>query len=178
MEMLSIRSDQVIESALVEKTSDVVTVILPENYYFALNPKEQRDLKRKLPFLLSRYGKYLAGASRLNTKAGKILYQKNQGKMKRINFRVESGMWNILGMLALSHGVSRCFLFHYMLILESLGVGDSIVQTMNAGPPTFHRVYSFIWQLDLQSKRIFRKLEFDPNPIFPIFYGMYWAKSF
>jgi Protein of unknown function (DUF1564) len=176
MEMLSIRSDQFIESALVERKEDVVTILIPETEYFALDPKAQKDLKKKLPQLLRKYGKYLAGASRLNDKAGKILYQKNQGKMKRINFRVESGMWNILGMLSLSHGVSRCFLFNYMLTLDSLEVGDSIVETMNAGAPTFHRVYSFIWQLDLQSKRIFRRLEFTPNPISPIFYGMYWSK--
>ncbi|MBM9499785.1 DUF1564 domain-containing protein [Leptospira sp. 201903071] len=176
MEMLSIRSDQFIESTLVERKDDVVTILIPESDYLALDPKAQKDLKKKLPYLLRRYGKYLAGASRLNVKAGKILYQKNRGPMKRINFRVESGMWNILGMFALSHGVSRCFLFNYMLTLETLEVGDSIVETMNAGAPTFHQVYRFIWQLELQSKRIFRILEFTPNPIFPIFYGIYWAK--
>ncbi|TGM58768.1 DUF1564 domain-containing protein [Leptospira adleri] len=176
MEMLSIRSDQFIESSLTEIKNDVVTILIPESYYSTLDSKEQKDLKKKLPALLRRYGKFLAGASRLNSKAGKILYQKDRGKMKRVNFRVESGMWNILGVLALSHGVSRCFLFNYMLALESLEVGDSIVETMNAGGPTFHRIYSFIWQLDLQNKRVFRKLEFTPNPIFPIFYGMYWMK--
>ncbi len=177
MEMLSIRADQFIESTLTERKNDVVTILVPENYYHSLGPEEQKNLRRKLPALLRRYGKFLAGASRLNARAGKILYQKDQGKMIRINFRVESGMWNILGLLALSHGVSRCFLFNYMLALDSVEVGDSIVETMNAGAPTFHSYYSFIWHLDLQSKRIFRKLEFTPNPIFPIFYGDYWIRT-
>ncbi|AVQ14024.1 PF07600 family protein [Leptospira santarosai] len=177
MEMLSIRSDLRIDSPLVERKQDVVTILIPESYFHSLNLKNRKALKRRLPILLKTYGKYLVGARRLNTKAGKTLYQKNPGKLKKLNFRIESGAWNLLGMYAQAHGVSRCFLFNYMLWLDSCGVGDSIAETMNGGVPTFHENYRMIWQLNLQNQTISRILEFEPDPFPHIFYGYYWKKQ-
>ncbi|WP_000496496.1 DUF1564 family protein, partial [Leptospira interrogans] len=63
------------------------------------------------------------------------------------------------------HGVSRCFLFNYLLWLEEVGVGDSIVDTMNRGVPQFHKSYKMIWTLNLRKNQISRELFFEPNPI-------------
>ncbi|EMJ47067.1 hypothetical protein LEP1GSC111_1737 [Leptospira interrogans str. UT126] len=38
----------------------------------------------------------------------------------------------------------KCYLFNYLLKLEALGVGNSILNTVRAGVPTFHWSYSYI----------------------------------
>ncbi|XDD52295.1 DUF1564 family protein [Leptospira sp. WS92.C1] len=50
------------------------------------------------------------------------------------------------------------------------------VISLFVGIPTFHRVYSFIWQLDLQNLRISRYLKFEPELFQHIFYGKYSNK--
>ncbi|EKR62742.1 PF07600 family protein [Leptospira weilii str. 2006001853] len=102
---------------------------------------------------------------RLHCKAGKIKYNRGVGKMKKFSIRVNTGTWAILGALAAAHGVSRCYLFNYMLWLEDVGVGDSIVETLNRGVPSFHGTYRMIWTLDLRQNLISRELEFKPNPM-------------
>ncbi|EMN44511.1 hypothetical protein LEP1GSC086_1956 [Leptospira weilii str. LNT 1234] len=52
-----------------------------------------------------------------------------------------------------------------MLWLEDVGVGDSIVETLNRGVPSFHGTYRMIWTLDLRQNLISRELEFKPNPM-------------
>ncbi|WP_212885955.1 DUF1564 family protein, partial [Leptospira borgpetersenii] len=71
----------------------------------------------------------------------------------------------VLGVLAAAHGVSRCFLFNYLLWLEDSGIGNSIVDTMNRGVPQFHGTYKMSWTLNLQKNQIFRTLLIKPNPI-------------
>ncbi|WP_155722418.1 DUF1564 family protein, partial [Leptospira weilii] len=46
-----------------------------------------------------------------------------------------------------------------------VGVGDSIVETLNRGVPSFHGTYRMIWTLDLRQNLISRELEFKPNPM-------------
>ncbi|EMK23599.1 PF07600 domain protein [Leptospira kirschneri serovar Bulgarica str. Nikolaevo] len=85
--------------------------------------------------------------------------------MKRVNVRVKSKNWILFGILAQAHGVSRCYLFNYLLWLETLGIGDSIVNTVNAGAPTFHR---YILNVDLLSRQVTRKLRCKPKHQFYI----------
>ncbi|AOP36148.1 hypothetical protein A0128_17185 [Leptospira tipperaryensis] len=175
MESIFLSSDEKIQSRLAERREKVVTLLIPEIY---LNGLSQRRLPKKLPYLLRRYSKFMASRSRLNSKADSILYQ-NPGKMRKMNFRMNTGYWSMLGALAQTHGVSRCFLFNFLLSLEDAEVGDSLVEVLNAGVPTFHDVYRYIWQLDLIQNRISRSLEFDPNPISPFFDMSFpWARPF
>ncbi|RHX96404.1 DUF1564 domain-containing protein [Leptospira yasudae] len=178
MEWILSDSHHKIESPLVEETSKVVTLLVPENYYDRLSPENQLSLSKKLPYLLRRYGKFISATRRINSKAGTTLYQ-DRGRMKRINFRVSSGYWSILGAFANAHGVSRCYLFNFLLALDEVGVGDSIVETVNAGVPTFHEYYSYIWHLDLAHNRISRQLKFSPNPIRTIYDTSFpWYQKF
>ncbi|WP_155119707.1 DUF1564 family protein, partial [Leptospira weilii] len=82
------------------------------------------------------------------------------------NIRVRTGTWTLFGALAQTHGVSRCYLFNYLLWLDDLGVGDSILDTVNAGVPTFHRSYSYILHVDLVNNEVTRKLRCRPTSYF------------
>lgn len=144
MEQIYFNTDQKIESTLNENVEKVVTLLVPKRYYVILSSKDRRMLGKKLPYLLNRYGKFISSHSRLNRRAVTTLYQKNQGELKKINFRIDMSHWAMLGVLAHAHGVSRCFLFNFLLSLEKAGVGDSIVKVLNEGVPTFHKIYRYI----------------------------------
>lgn len=164
MEYILLNMDQRIDSSLVERTDKVVTLLVPESSFDRLSLVDQKKLGKKLPYLLRRFSKFMAARSRLNENAGATLYQ-SPGRMKKINFRVNTGHWALLGALAHAHGVSRCYLFNFLLSLDEVEGRDSIVDILNAGVPTFHENYKYIWQLDLTSNKISRHLEFSPNPL-------------
>ncbi len=109
-----------------------------------MNSIQKKALSKKLPFLLEKYTKYISSLNRLHWRAGKIKYNWGVGELKKMTIHVNTGVWAVLGALAAAHGVSRCFLFNYLLWLEEVGVGDSIVDTMNRGVPQFHKSYKMI----------------------------------
>ncbi|XDD49407.1 DUF1564 domain-containing protein [Leptospira sp. WS92.C1] len=154
-----------IQSVLVESRTEVETILFPKSYLDTLTKEQRKVLPKRILPLLRRYQKFLLSKRRINSKARKTLYQKNQGKLIRINMRIDTGVWAILGAISAAHGVSRCFMVNYLLWLESVGVGDSIDQALNVGCPTFHNHYSYIWHLDLVKNRAFRWIEFNPNPL-------------
>ncbi|XDD50524.1 DUF1564 domain-containing protein [Leptospira sp. WS92.C1] len=164
MGILLLNSDHKIQSALRENNTDVVTLLVPKDTLLRYNEKYRRNLPKRIPILLKKYGKYLTTTKRLGKKAGKALYQASSGKenMQRLNVRLNTGSWALLGTLALVHGVSRCYLFNYLLWLDEVGVGDSIVNIMNEGGPTFHREYRYILHLNLLNNSIIRRLECEP----------------
>ncbi len=90
---------------------------------------------------------------------------------------LSTGSWAFLGMLAQVHGVSRCYLFNYLLWLDEVGVGDSIVRTVNEGGPTFHRDYKYILHFDLLNNSVIRRLECEPNGIFYVLDFRDWFDS-
>ncbi|MBM9501071.1 DUF1564 domain-containing protein [Leptospira sp. 201903071] len=150
----------------VDGKTNVETFLIPEEYWKRLNADEKVFLRKKIPVLMRRYGKYLLSLRRINPEVGKTMYQKNQGPLIRINVRMDFGTWAILSSYATAHGVSRCFLVNYMLWLEEIGVGESISETLNVGTPSFHDFYCNILTLDLGSNMITREFIFDPNPIY------------
>ncbi|AOP32801.1 hypothetical protein A0128_02290 [Leptospira tipperaryensis] len=177
MEQIFFNSNERIQSVLAESQDQVVTLLVPESYFESLSNEEKRLLGKKLPYLLRRYGKFMCARSRLNEKAITTLYQKNQGNLKKLNVRMGTGYWALLGVLAHAHGVSRCFLFNFLLSLDQAGVGDSIVEVLNGGVPTFHEVYRYIWQLNITHNKVTRLLEFEPNPLQTYFdYSFPWLK--
>ncbi|XDD50823.1 DUF1564 domain-containing protein [Leptospira sp. WS92.C1] len=170
MGILLLNSDYELRSALQENHSEVVTLLIPSHSLLRLSERERRNLPKRLPSLLVKYGKYLTSMPRLGVRAGKTLYQSSPGKgeMFRINARVSTGSWAFLGALAHAHGVSRCYLFNYLLWMDRLEVADSIVRIMNEGAPTFHRYYRYILHLDVGNNKIIRTLECDPAPYFTV----------
>jgi Protein of unknown function (DUF1564) len=178
MELLSSYSQGKIESALIEGEMGTDSILIPLSHWNTLDVDERRILSRKLPYLLRRYTKYVASMKRLHWRAGKIQYNWGAGKMKKMSIRVNTGAWAMLGALAAAHGVSRCFLFNYMLWLDEIGVGDSIVETLNLGVPRFHGTYRMIWTLNLDENRISRELDFDPNPLVGFFYPFAFPPSY
>ncbi|RHX93180.1 DUF1564 domain-containing protein [Leptospira stimsonii] len=170
MGILLLNSDHELHTTLQEKRTDVVTLLVPKKTLLRLSEKERRNLSKRIPLLLERYAKYLTSIKRIGNKAEKTLYQPSprKGEMQRINVRVSRKSWALLGLLAQVHGVSRCFLFHFLLELDELGVGDSIVNIMNAGGPTFHRTYRYTFHIDILNHRIKRSLKCDPIDFFQV----------
>ncbi|MBM9502781.1 DUF1564 domain-containing protein [Leptospira sp. 201903071] len=179
MGTLLLNSDQELKSILQERTSDVITLLIPKKTLLGLSESEKRKLPKKIPNLLRKYGKYLTSSRRLGYKAGKTLYQRTEGKenMIRINARVSTGSWALLGALAQAHGVSRCFLFNYLLWLDEIEMDSHLVETMNEGAPTFHRNYSYILHLDLLNNKISRKLQCVPENFLSILDYRDWFGS-
>lgn len=168
MGILLLNSDQCIQSKLQESNSHVVTLLVPENTLLRYREKDRKNLPKRIPQLLRKYTKFLSASPRLGKKAGRTLYQPSPGKqkMKRINVRLSTGSWTLFGVLAQTHGVSRCFLFNYLLWLEENEIGDSIVSIMNEGGPTFHKKYKYILDLDLLNNRASRILKCEPENCF------------
>ncbi|MGJ4753450.1 DUF1564 domain-containing protein [Leptospira kmetyi] len=167
MQLIFFDDGQKIQSRLNERKDKVVTLLIPQSFYDGLARKEQLGFGRRISYLLRTYSKFISAYPRLNDTASSTLYQKNEGKLKKLNVRIGTGLWSMLGALAQAHGVSRCYLFNFLLYLDRVGVDDSIVKALKEGVPTFHDVYRYIWQLDLTSNTISRALEFTPNPIKP-----------
>ncbi|TGM00946.1 DUF1564 domain-containing protein [Leptospira barantonii] len=168
MGILLLNVDHCIQSKLQETNSHVVTLLIPENRLLRYREKDRKNLPKRIPQLLRTYTKFLSASPRLGKKAGRTLYQPSPGKqkMKRINVRLSTGSWTLFGTLAQAHGVSRCFLFNYLLWLEENEVGDSIIRTLNEGGPTFHKKYKYILDLDLLNNRVSRILQCEPENSF------------
>ncbi|MBM9575578.1 DUF1564 domain-containing protein [Leptospira sp. 201903070] len=179
MATLLLNSEKEIRSILNENKTEVVTLLIPNSTLSRYEERERRMLPKRIPILLRRYGKYLTSIQHLGKKAGKTLYQPSLGRteMRRMNVRVGTATWSFLGVLAQAHGVSRCYLFNYLLWLDEIGVGSSIVRTMNEGAPTFHRNYRYILHLDFPENRISRKLECDPSHLFSVLDYRDWYDS-
>lgn len=165
MGQIYLNTNQEIQSALVLSRMDVETILIPEKYLNRLSEKERRALPKRILPLLRRYQKLILSLRRINRNARKTLYQRDQGKLKRINMRIDTGVWALLGVLAAAHGVSRCFMVNYLFWLDDSGGGIYLDRVLNVGCPTFQNIYSYIWHLDLLKNKIIKRLEFEPNQI-------------
>ncbi|AXR68307.1 DUF1564 domain-containing protein [Leptospira mayottensis] len=165
MDILLLSSDKKIQSALNEGVVGSDSLLVPMSYWNQLDTAARKALSRKLPFLLKRYTKYVVALDRLHWRGGKIKYNWGVGELKKMTIHVNSGVWTVLGALAAAHGVSRCYLFNYLLWLEEVGIGDSVNDVINRGVPQFHDIYRMIWTLDLQKNQVSRELYFEPNPL-------------
>ncbi len=134
MGKIFLNTDQKIQSALVESRMGVETILFPKSYWNTLTVEQRKALPKRILPLLKRYQKFMLSKRRINRKAGKTLYQKSQG-MVRVNMRIDSKTWVLLGVLSATHGVSRCFMVNYLLWLEDSKVGDSIDKALNVGCP-------------------------------------------
>ncbi|EMK00625.1 DUF1564 family protein [Leptospira sp. WS58.C1] len=99
----------------------VCTLILPDKLFknYLKNWSGSRSGARCLKDLLELYGPDLHFQEKLNPDSTLMLYQKKEeGKQKdwnRLNFRPDLDDWNLLGNYARKHGVSKCYLFTFLL---------------------------------------------------------------
>ncbi|TGL34626.1 DUF1564 family protein [Leptospira koniambonensis] len=99
------------------------TLILPDRLYknYLKNWKGSRPGATCLKDLLELYGPDLQFQEKLNPDSTMMMYQKKEegrGKQKdwsRLNFRPDLQDWNLLGNYARKHGVSKCYLFTFLL---------------------------------------------------------------
>ncbi|PJZ71173.1 hypothetical protein CH373_01250 [Leptospira perolatii] len=113
--------------------SRVCTLILPKRYFRKFSGSG-RALQREFGNLLEKYENILQKMPRINGRSVYTKYQRDITSKKkiaedfrqsspfiRINVRVTCVAWTRLGILAVYHGVSRCFLFSYLLEMDSVG---------------------------------------------------------
>ncbi|TGL63289.1 DUF1564 family protein [Leptospira sarikeiensis] len=99
----------------------VCTLILPKSLFkdYLRTWNGTRSGARCLKDLLEIYGPDLQFHGKLNPDSILMMYQKKEiGKNKdwnRLNFRPDLADWNRLGAYARKHGVSKCYLFTFLL---------------------------------------------------------------
>lgn len=99
----------------------VCTLILPDKLYknYLKNWSGSRPGARCLKDLLELYGPDLQFQEKLNPDSVLMMYQKKEGgkpkDWSRLNFRPDIEDWNTLGNYARKHGVSKCYLFTFLL---------------------------------------------------------------
>ncbi|MBM9578981.1 DUF1564 family protein [Leptospira sp. 201903070] len=92
-----------ITSKIGEFQSEVETILIPEDYLKGLTEVERRTLPQKIRSLLGKYSLFISSMKRLNSKGGKRKYQRDVGRLKRVNIRMKTGDWLLLGVLAEAH---------------------------------------------------------------------------
>ncbi|TGK01415.1 DUF1564 family protein [Leptospira langatensis] len=99
----------------------VCTLLLPKNFHrkIRMEWKEDRAEASCLKDLLFLYSKEMEEKEKMNPHLNLLLYQRKRKETKvqwtRLNFRPDPGDWARLGLLARRHGVSRCYLFTFLL---------------------------------------------------------------
>ncbi len=82
------------------------------------------NFSQGLSILLKKHkGLFACGALPFQEKP-KLSYQSDNLNLKAFKFRPDNADWFELGMIAYGLGVSRCWLFTYLLELELAGVGE------------------------------------------------------
>lgn len=109
------------KSQSIPDTLPVCTLILSNVLYkrFRKNWKGTRSGARCLNELLSLYASELEKRKTFNPDPLILKYQRKKTRIgnewSRLNFRPSASDWGRLGLLARKHGVSRCYLFSYLL---------------------------------------------------------------
>ncbi|MDV6236374.1 DUF1564 family protein [Leptospira ellisii] len=165
MDRIFLSSHHTLKSPLNEEKQRMITLLVPETTRMRLSAERQKSLGKNLPHLLRKYAKLVSSQSRINGEATSVLYQKKQGQLAKISVRMETKYWNLLGVLASAHGVSRCLLYNYLLSLDEAEVGDFTEKVLNDGVPAFSNIYRYIWHLDTTKNTAQKNLEIFPNPI-------------
>lgn len=142
---------------------NVESILIPESFLKRLTDLERKNLPKNVGPLLDTYTKYLVSLRRLNPRAKKVMYQRGEGKLIKVNMRIAPEHWELLRVIANSHGVSKSFLFNYILWLDSLGVGESFREVLGVGVPTLHNSYSYTLHYDTVQNKISRSLQFRPE---------------
>ncbi len=79
------------------------------------------DMRGGLRMLLNRYRAFFAMGNLPFGKKPKLTFQKEGLNLQEFKFRPDEADWAELGIIAYGLGVSRCWLFSYMLEMEAKG---------------------------------------------------------
>jgi len=99
----------------------VSTLLIPASYIPVLDGILDRRgcrLSSYIKYLLVEYRSAILNRSLPVSEKCKCLYQNGGQDLRRRNFRPDNQSWLELGMLARSLGISRCFLFIRLLLLD------------------------------------------------------------
>jgi hypothetical protein len=113
--------------------STVSTLLVPKELTTKMNrvipelvhPKNGKsfwDFRSGLRRLVSKYRGFLACGNIPFQSKPKLTFQEDGQDLQKFSFRVDDDVWFELGILAYGCGVSRCWLFSYLLSLELSGV--------------------------------------------------------
>ena len=143
-----------------DELASQLTRILP--LLFDKHGVVRADLRLGLQRLLRKYRGFFAGGHLPFQSKPKLLYQDEGLNLRRFSFRPNPADWFELGILAYGLGVSRCWLFSYLLKLELGSIGEmlelkrirDVLATPNASRPRL------IWQLRGKRRFLNRILHF------------------
>ncbi|XDD50899.1 DUF1564 domain-containing protein [Leptospira sp. WS92.C1] len=166
MGILILNTDRQIQSSFEDNKSEVVSLLIPEDTIAFMTKEERRKFIKNIPLLIKKYEKYLVSSKRIHKKAGKILYNRDQNRLKKLNLRMKNSDWNLLSVLASTHGVSRCFLVNYILWLDKLGMANTSFDQIYQGIPTQKSAYQFNWSINFEANQLIRKLQIEPNVLY------------
>jgi hypothetical protein len=110
------------------------TLLVPENLFLHLqrilpvstspSQKNSINFRMGLKFLLNKYRGFLAIGNLPFSSKPKLTFQNDGLNLIPAKFRPDNADWFELGILAYGLGVSRCWLFSYLVELELSGVGE------------------------------------------------------
>jgi hypothetical protein len=128
----------------VYKKGTVSTLLVPQELVVQMssvvvttfNPKSKAlcfDFRSTLRFLLNKYRGFLGSGNLPFQQKPKLTFQEEGQDLQRFSFRPDDADWFEFGLLAYGCGVSRCWLFSYLLGLELSGL------SMLVSHPEFQR---------------------------------------
>ncbi|MCB1176745.1 MAG: DUF1564 family protein [Leptospiraceae bacterium] len=142
---------------------NVSSLLIPDRYLCDLeNVCGDMELHKYLKYLVGKYRKFIALGYIPHGKNVRIKYQKKGQSLVNVKFRPWDEDWAELGILAYGLGVSRCWLFSYLLELEFSLLGEfldlpEVIQGLatltNSSPRN-------IWQFKEKKKYFNRVLHF------------------
>jgi hypothetical protein len=140
----------------------VSTLLIPEKLLQFLDRDKDKKVNLKLILnkLLHKYRGLMACGNLPFADKPKISYQSDGLNLQPFKFRPNHADWFELGILAYGLGVSRCWLFSFLLELESSGIseflelGRDVVATPNRSRPRM------IHQIMGRRRYINRKIHF------------------
>ncbi|MCB1177655.1 MAG: DUF1564 family protein, partial [Leptospiraceae bacterium] len=101
------------------------SLLIPENLLIIYQKLEIKKNRREiLAYLLRKYKFFLGNWQFRSSRKIKTLFQDSGLDLKRISFKPRNSDWLELGTIAMGFGVSRTYLFSYLLELEDRGLGD------------------------------------------------------
>ncbi|PJZ40628.1 hypothetical protein CH370_15005 [Leptospira kmetyi] len=133
------------------------TFLVPLKIVRQLPNSEQKRIGKNLGGLLKTHAHHLTRRKRFNNRALTIKYQKQGNSLIKFNARIHAEEWAQLSVLAASHGISRCLLYCFLIQLQL----SSLSKRYKKSKGTYGykvRYYSFVWSLNLKTKKIQRIL--------------------
>ncbi|TGL96608.1 DUF1564 family protein [Leptospira barantonii] len=133
------------------------TFLVPLKIVRQLPNSERKKIGKNLGVLLRIHAHRLNRRKKFNNRALTIKYQKQGNSLIKFNTRIHPEEWAQLGIIAASHGISKCLLYCILIQLQLSKLSKRFIKPQNI-LGSKKRYYSFLWSLDLKTKKIRRTL--------------------